>query len=619
VGSDASKGRVALISMPFAPAVRPSIQLGILKALLSEQGIPADDHYLCVDFLAALRDRGWQLLYRSALDSLVAEWLFAAECRRATGDEAAAEDASRPLPQRIAEGADAAGLSHQDMRAIQRELVPAFLATQVNEIDWSRYAVACFTLTYPQICASLAMAARLKEATPAIKTVFGGATSQLHPDAAREYLRAFPCADAVVVGEAEPVFVELVERLRSGRAPGPLDGVFYRRGRGVSRTTTTSVLHRLNESPVPDYRGFFAKCEQLDAQTQELIEGDLPIELSRGCPWGAKQPCAFCGFYPGGGYRPKSQARVLAEVTAQRERSPTSVFGVVDAAVTPAVVQKTLAELPRHCPEAEISFVEVRSSLERSHLETFSRCRTRLLQPGIECLEEGLLQRIAKGVGLEQNLRFLKWCRELSLGVSYNLMLGIPGATEAEWRGQLALLKRIPHLHAPYPIDLLLVRASAYWQRPRDFGLRRLRPHALYREIFPASVDVGKIAYEFEADWDREATRAAEEAVQRQIRRWQQWWIEGEIPSLVLDEVGDGWVIEDGRNPRLPLRRVELDRVGGQIYGAIMDRALDLDQLAALPGLGCSASEVEAILAELDERQLVFRCRGGFLALATRG
>ena len=45
---------------------------------------------------------------------------------------------------------------------------------------------------------------------------------------------------------------------------------------------------------------------------------------------------------------------------------------------------------------------------------------------------------------------------------------------------------------------------------------------------------------------------------------------------------------------------------------------LNAKKKPALPKIGCSAAEVEAILAELEERQLVCCCRGGYIALATR-
>ena len=43
--------------MPFAPALRPSIQVGLLKAIARRAGFPVDDHYFNVALAAQL---GWR-------------------------------------------------------------------------------------------------------------------------------------------------------------------------------------------------------------------------------------------------------------------------------------------------------------------------------------------------------------------------------------------------------------------------------------------------------------------------------------------------------------------------------------------------------------------------------
>ena len=46
--------RMALVSMPFAAANRPSIQLGILRAVAIEAGFQADTFHLYLDLAARI-------------------------------------------------------------------------------------------------------------------------------------------------------------------------------------------------------------------------------------------------------------------------------------------------------------------------------------------------------------------------------------------------------------------------------------------------------------------------------------------------------------------------------------------------------------------------------------
>ena len=68
--------RVALLSMPFAPATRPSIQTGILKAVLQHHGIEARAFYPNLRFFARMRAHGYHTQYTAQVPSLVYEWYF---------------------------------------------------------------------------------------------------------------------------------------------------------------------------------------------------------------------------------------------------------------------------------------------------------------------------------------------------------------------------------------------------------------------------------------------------------------------------------------------------------------------------------------------------------------
>lgn len=612
-----SPGSVALVNMPWAPADRPSIQLAILTAALDQAAIASDSYFFNLEFLDLLREQGLAALYSAALPALLGEWMFAGAL-----DATLATAAPSSLAQQaLAEYGASCGIQPVQLQRVRAELAPAFVDRLLARVDWSRQAAVCFTLTYPQIAAAFALARRLKARWPQLRTIFGGAASQIHAASSSAYLQTFDFIDVMVVGEAEPVLAPVVAAALAG-APWPeLPGVYARSEQGGAGERGIARAVRVDALPIPDFRPFAAAREELPPASQRLVRTEVPIEFARGCPWANKNPCAFCGFYPNGGYRPKRATRVLAELAAQRARLGWSTFCVVDSTVTRHQVDHVFARLAEHGAGATFSFVEVRSDLPRRQLAQLRSAGVQLVQPGIEALDDGLLQRLNKGVTLLDNLRLLKWCRELDLDVSYNLLLGIPLASVEELAAQLALLPRLTHLAPPYAAQLNLVRGSRYWCHPQSYRLARLRPHALYAEIFPPELGLQQVAYEFVAERDLGATRALYEATGRQIRRWQRWWQGRVRPSLTLCQDGGRIVIEDRRNPNRPARLLECDALSGAIYRCILDQPRSAREIAVALRRSRQPARVAEIaerLAELVERELALAVADRYLALATR-
>ena len=53
----------------------------------------------------------------------------------------------------------------------------------------------------------------------------------------------------------------------------------------------------MDESPVPSFDDYFADLAELDRVDRVEIEFDtLSVETSRGCWWGQKSHCVFCGI-----------------------------------------------------------------------------------------------------------------------------------------------------------------------------------------------------------------------------------------------------------------------------------------------------------------------------------
>src|SRR5215831_10377961 len=79
-----SSFRVALVSMPFASAKRPSIQIGLLKSILASHGFPTTTFHLNLDFAVQIGAKLYEELC-SHRGLQIGDWLFS---RAAFGEDA---------------------------------------------------------------------------------------------------------------------------------------------------------------------------------------------------------------------------------------------------------------------------------------------------------------------------------------------------------------------------------------------------------------------------------------------------------------------------------------------------------------------------------------------------
>ncbi|MET8154239.1 RiPP maturation radical SAM protein 1, partial [Actinoplanes sp. NPDC005259] len=163
---------VVLVTMPFMDADRPSIQLGLLAAILREHGFPAHTLHANLDFAARLGPERYHRLGERR-GRMVADWLFSVA---AFGAEAPDHDGRllEDFADDLAYLGDAE-LPRETLLRMRDEDVPAYLDALVDGYDWDQVRVVGFSSTFQQNTASFALARRLKQRFPQIVTVFGGA------------------------------------------------------------------------------------------------------------------------------------------------------------------------------------------------------------------------------------------------------------------------------------------------------------------------------------------------------------------------------------------------------------------------------------------------------------
>lgn len=609
---------VALVNMPFAPATRPSIQIGLLAALLEAAEISFVEHHAAVAFHERLRQVGALSQYTAQSPSMVSEWYFGA----GAADTPDIDAISRL---RLEAHGREVGFSFTEMLRLRHEVVPAFLDEVTQAVVASRPRVVAFTLSYAQLNASFTLAERIKSQLPEVVTVFGGAGSQVHEAACREYMRAFPAIDVMLLGEAEHAWVSLVRLLLEGAPPtahgalAALPDLMLRDGEAVVRTEGRAPALALDVSPTPRYDGWFAAREAMPPETRRSLEPVLLMELGRGCTWGDERTCSFCAFLFHGRYRSKSRSRILDELKELTRRHRRKTIYLVDDIVTNSQIADLLPAMREAVPGLLIHFLEMRTATTRRHVQALADSGVCLVQPGTENFDDGLLKRISKGTTTFHNVQFLRWAKEAGVRVSHNVLLAVPQSTREEVERQLGVVSLLTHLDPPFSFPVQIVRFSPYHAEPARYGLGPLRPDPFYRAVHRPGIDIDQVAYEFVEEEGTDPHADLHAQTHRAVGAWQRRWSRLPLPFLVYEADGDGAVIVDGRALGTP-KVLRLDAVAAAVHASICDCPQSEEGvLRALrqQGIDADPTRVREVLDDLTGRGLALHLRERWLALAT--
>jgi ribosomal peptide maturation radical SAM protein 1 len=597
--------RVLLISMPYGSLERPSLGLGLLQAQLQRDGTPCDTRYLAFAFADAIGVEQYVWLSRELpYTAFAGDWLFT-------------EALYGPRPQ-----ADAAYIEavlrrewRLDDAAIARLLAlrgscQPFLEHCLGAVPWERYDVVGFTSTFEQNIASLALARQLKARRPELFVVFGGANWE--GAMGRELHRRFPCVDAVCSGEADHSFPALLATLDHGRSPAGVRGIVYRRdGRSVA-TGPAPLVRDLDALPIPDFEPWMRDRK---ASSAGAMAPTMLLETGRGCWWGAKSHCTFCGLNGGSlAFRAKSPERALTEIRDLRERYGVEFFSAVDNILDMGYFRTLLPRLAAE-PPGMTFFYEVKANLSAEQVALLAAAGVTTIQPGVESLSDHVLKLMRKGSTALQNVQLLKWCREHGVRPEWNLLYGFPGETAQDHADTLAMMDAIWFLDAPSGYGpVRLDRFAPYHEDPAAYGMTNVRPMAPYRYLYPFGREsLEQIAYYFDYDHHDPGHRLPEPGPL--VERVRRWMADERRGTLRLLHDGQGSLVVDDRPPA---GRRGLRLHGWQVaaYDAC-DRVRTRDGLARMPELArVGADQLTGFLDACVAQRIMVRNRDQYLSLA---
>lgn len=477
--------RMALIAMPWFWAHMPSIQLAIVKDILGQSKVRGDVFEFYADFADLVGSDLYGMIANTG--TFIGERLFSQFYYPELRDQPIEEISHLLFNDPAIE---------RDILRFATPLVEEYLDRCVEEVSRTTYDAVCFTLTAQQVGASMAMAQRLRSRRPDLPIIVGGAACA--GDMGRAILEICAEFSVAVHGEAESILPGVVAALQGTGSWEDIDGISWRRGDGEILTSQSPKMHifqdvrkRLN------FDAYFERIKSLPTLCR--LPSWVPFESSRGCWYGEKSQCTFCGLNEIIKFRQRDTSRIFDELSYYADRYQLSNFFAVDLIMPRTFHTDFLPQVIEAGKDWTI-FYEVKSNMRRAEVEMLAKAGVRWIQPGIESLSDHVLKLMRKGVTAAHNIQTLRLATEMEITVSWNLICNFPQEVAGDY---YAMGHFFPHLHhldppsglAPFEVH----RFSPFHEQPAQHGVALRGAHKTYEAVFPVSGNVlERLVYRFE-------------------------------------------------------------------------------------------------------------------------
>lgn len=483
---------VLLLSLPWTAFTEPSLGLGLLKSQLNNAKIKCTVKHLnffLLKYMRASTYLGITNMYA------VNDFFFTYVFERDISEKQLSE-----LSMRIDEaifynhfGNDERYKTREAVGElflkIRNKIIPEFLLDCLKVVEESDATMVGFTCMFDQTIASLALAKLVKEKFPDKLIVFGGYA--LEGDVGVQIMESFDFVDCVCYGEGESVIEKLAYASTEKELLKSIPDVLYREKTQIKKTTTPKRLINMDESPIPDYDDFINDLRELKNKYEiEIKNNTLPIETSRGCWWGQKNHCIFCGIDDiTMRYRQRSEDNTLNMLTVLREKYKTNFFRISDY-ILPSDYYKTLlpilAKINRTNKEKFVFTCEIKANVTNENFRLLSEAGVIEVQPGIESFSTNVLKKMSKGVSAIQNIYCLLLGHKHSIRINYNVLFGFPEEDKEDYEYMLKTIPLLYHLNPPSTrVEVAITRFAPMQINPEQFHIaKELKYNPDYDVIF---------------------------------------------------------------------------------------------------------------------------------------
>lgn len=310
-------------------------------------------------------------------------------------------------------------------------------------------------LTGPMISGAIKVASEVKRAYPELPIIFGG----WHPSLAVEQTLREPYVDAVVRGQGEITFLELVERIARRQDWHGIAGLSFKEGDQTYHEPARHVAN-INDLPAPAY-------ELADPGIYAAVSGtrQLAYTSSVGCPY----QCNYCTdqvFYKRrfNAYRPERVVSDLADLVPRYEIADVPMFDsnfLVDRkralAIARGIVDSGVKF--RWDFQASTDFV---AKMNDDEVALLAESGVWHIGFGTESASQDVLNLMNKRFQtVEQMAETARKTDRAGIHAVFNIILGYPGETEADRQETFRVMSDLareysdlsfsPNIFTPYP------------------------------------------------------------------------------------------------------------------------------------------------------------------------
>ena len=297
----------------------------------------------------------------------------------------------------------------------------------------------------PSLKSSLNILELAKKNNPSCRTVLGGPHITALPV---ETMESFPVVDFGVLGEGEISFLELIESMKGNNKFDNIDGIVYRDSGKIRINRKRKLIGNLDKLPFPSYESlpldkYIQPLHHINFSDASPLNHFMLLITSRGCACN----CTFCASKNTWGrtVRYRSAENVLQEMDLLVNRYNINVLDIADDnflcnkerlnCILDGIIRKGY-RIRFNC-SARVDMID------KGILKKLKEAGCYLIRFGVESGDPFILQRMKKGITVEQVKRAFKLSKETNINTSASFIIGYPGESRESFKRTMMLAKTI--------------------------------------------------------------------------------------------------------------------------------------------------------------------------------